>query len=37
MLNISYAIKSLLTKGYFVNDREVSERPIMKDIVYKQN
>ena len=37
MYNISSALHLLLTKGYVVDDRDLSNRPIMNKIVYKQN
>ena len=36
-MDITSAIKNLMSKGYFVDDREVSERPILRHIVYRQN
>ena len=37
MVNISSAVQALLSNGYFINDRELSGRPIMKGIIYRQN
>jgi hypothetical protein len=37
MIKITSAVKALLSSGYFINDREVSDRPIMNGITYKQN
>ncbi len=37
MIKITSAVKALLSNGYFVNDREISSRPIMNGITYKQN
>ena len=34
MLIVSSTLYSLLSKGYFINDRELSERPITNNVTY---
>ena len=37
MISIFSAVQALLSSGYLVNDRELSDRPGMKGTIYKQN